>query len=319
MGKVRKYIQCVLAALLICLAYSGALAYDGNPSVNEGAKSKAEGSNTKAEGSNTKAEGSIKIAMLHLALNYADLKHNAALIESGIKLAARHRADWVMTPELSLTGYRFDLKIGIDWISNGPDYYVKQVQSLAKKHQVTVFLSHLERVASNSAQESDIFNTLFVIDQTGTIIGRHRKINTIPVAESWSKAGQMATVIEVDQHKVGLLICADAWPDFHARTLKAKGANLILSSASWAPGKYGPGDTWEKRSHETGLPLFVNNRTGIEREFDLSESTSVVSFQGRRLMSHQSRHSTLIMIEWDAKDHKLHSYKIHDLPVVAEK
>ena len=113
-------------------------------------------------------ESVIKIAMLHLELKYADLEHNAALIESGIELAAQKGADWIMTPELSLTGYRFDLKIGTDWIKLGPDEYVKRVQLLAKKHNVTIFLSHLERVdlVSKSAdlEESEIFNTLFVID-----------------------------------------------------------------------------------------------------------------------------------------------------------
>lgn len=249
----------------------------------------------------------VNIAMLHLELKYADLEHNAALIEAGINLAAQHGADWVMTPELSHTGYRFDLKIGTDWIDVGPDKYVKRVQSLAKKNQVTVFLSHLEkaRVKSKKTNAYEIFNTLFVIDESGNILDKHRKINTIPVAESWSTAGDVATVVNVGEQRVGLLICADAWPEKHVKNLKDKGADIILSSASWAPGEYGPGDTWEKRSKESGLAVFVNNRTGIERQFDLTESVSVVSYQGKRLLSYKSVDSQLLMIKWDAKNMRL--------------
>jgi len=243
-------------------------------------------------------KGKLIIAMLHLELRYAELDENAALIRKGIELASEHNADWVMTPELSHTGYRFDLKIGTDWITKGPDKYVKDVQSLAKEHGVVVFLSHLERTDSK-AIGSQFFNTLFVIDRGGEIIGRHQKINTIPVSESWSTAGTHPTVVQVDGHNVGLLICADAWPETHARALKKQGAKLILSSASWAPGQYGPGDTWEKRSYETGLPVFVNNRTGIEREFDLTAAVSAVSYNGKRLLSHQSVKSKLVLIEWD--------------------
>ena len=269
----------------------------------------------------TDEQSSIRIAMLHLELEYADLEHNAALIESGIKLAAEHGADWVMTPELSYTGYRFDLKIGTDWIPFGPDAYVKRVQSLAKKHRMTVFLSHLERLkkieteTTEDIKESDIFNTLFVINHAGEIIARHKKINTIPISESWSTAGTQATTISVGKHKVGLLICADAWPTTHVQHLKEQGADIILSSANWAPGKYGPGDTWEKRSKETGLPVFVNNRTGLEREFDLRESVSVVSHQGERLLSHQSPTSELILIDWDTQNNALlgyHTQRIHE-------
>ena len=249
----------------------------------------------------------IKIAMLHLELKYADLEHNAQLIEDGIELAAKHGADWVMTPELALTGYRFDLKIGTDWIEDGPDQYVERIQHLADQHGIIIFLSHLERVnsSSNNINNTRLFNTLFVIDRSGKIIARHQKINTIPIAESWSTPGNEPTLITVDQQKVGLLICADAWPETHAKYLKEQGAELILSSASWAPGEYGPGDTWEKRSRETELPIFVNNRTGLEREFDLRNSVSVVSHSGERLMSHQSSNSQVVLVNWDVQDNTL--------------
>ncbi|MFT6093675.1 MAG: putative amidohydrolase [Pseudohongiellaceae bacterium] len=249
-------------------------------------------------------DGKLTIAMLHLELRYADLEHNAALVQKGIELASKHNAHWVMTPELSLTGYRFDLKLGTKWIPNGPDKYVGEVQALAKKHQLVVFLSHLEGIDDQLGKRA-LFNTLFVIDKAGEIIGRHTKVNTIPISESWSTAGTKPSVVNVDGYKVGLLICADAWPSAHANSLKSQGAELILSSASWAPGEYGPGNTWEKRSGETGLPIFVNNRTGIDRQFDLRDAVSAIAYQGRRLLSHQSPNSQLVIVNWDTKTNSL--------------
>jgi len=249
-------------------------------------------------------DGKLTIAMLHLELRYADLEHNAALVQKGIELASKHNADWVTTPELSHTGYRFDLKLGTTWIPNGPDKYVEEVQALAKKHRLVVFLSHLERIDDRLGNR-ELFNTLFVIDKAGEIIGRHKKVNTIPISESWSTAGTSPLVVNVDGYKVGLLICADAWPATHAKSLENQGAELILSSASWAPGEYGPGSTWEKRSSETGLPIFVNNRTGIERQFDLRNAVSAVAYQGKRLLSHQSPNSQLVIVNWDTKTNSL--------------
>ncbi len=254
---------------------------------------------------NTPPSKSLRIAMLHIELKYAELEHNAKLIERGIELAAKHNVDWVMTPELAFTGYRFDLKLGTQWIETGPDRYVQLVQQLAKQHRLTIFLSHLEGVKEENEETLSYFNTLFVIDQDGEIIGRHRKVNTIPVAESWSTAGETVSPVSVDGINVGLLICADAWPPEHAQSLKDQGADLLLSSASWAPGEYGPGDTWEKRSLQTGLPVFVNNRTGIEREFDLRASQSVISLGGDRIFSHSSDNSRLILIDWNQTEKRL--------------
>lgn len=249
-------------------------------------------------------DATLRIAMLHLDLKYADIEHNRRLIESGIVQAAAHNADWVLTPELALTGYRFDLKLGTDWIEEGPNDSVKRIQTLARKHGVNVFLSHLEglkdKIKQSDSDKSTLkfYNTLFVIGRNGDILGRHHKINTIPVAESWSAAGSTATSLTIDDINVGLLICADAWPATHARSLKQNGAELIVSSANWAPGKYGPKDTWEKRSLETGIPVLVNNRTGFERGLDLTQSESAVSVDGQRLLSHASYSSKIVVFDW---------------------
>ena len=112
-------------------------------------------------------------------------------------------------------------------------------------------------------------------------------------------------MVSVDQQQVSLLICADAWPKTHVQSLKEQGARIIVSSASWAPGEYGPGNTWEKRSEESNLAIFVNNRTNVEREFDLTESESVISYNRQRLMTHTSPDSQLVMIEWTSQQNKI--------------
>ncbi|MEO0438317.1 MAG: carbon-nitrogen hydrolase family protein [Pseudomonadota bacterium] len=241
--------------------------------------------------------------MLHLRVEYAEQESNMKLVERGVRLAAENGADWITTPELTFTGYRFDLRIGTDWIPFGPDRHVQKAAELAAELKVTLFLSHLEKVRTDSG-ESKTYNTLFVVDETG-IVARHRKINTIPVAEAWSDKGNVATVVPIDEVNVGLLICADAWPEEPTQSLQENGAELIISSANWAPGKYGPGDIWEKRSAQSGLPFFVNNRTGREREFDLSQAVSVISHQGNRVLTHQSTDSKVVLIEWDTARHAL--------------
>lgn len=259
----------------------------------------------------------LKIALLHLNPKLGELDSNLALVEAGIHQAAKLGAQWIVTPELSLTGYRFDKAIGIDWIADGPDQRVRQLQQLADRLDITLFLSHLEKSGSGSQdpQQADSYNTLFVIDPQGEIIARHRKINTIPVSEAWSTPGTLATVAKIGSLKVGLLICADAWPQKHARALQQQGADLIISSANWPPGQYGPKDVWELRSKETGLPLFINNRTGIEGTFDMRKAQSVVAFNGQRLLQHASEDSSLVLVEWNIQQQQLVSSATYEIVV----
>lgn len=236
----------------------------------------------------------LRLAMLHLNPQLGQLDENRALIERAMRTAAAQGAKWLITPELALTGYRFDTVIGVDWISHGPDKWTRNLQNVAAELGVHLFLGHLEKPV---AQEH-CFNTTFVIDNQGEIIGRHQKINTIPIAEGWSKPGTLPIPIQVGHYKVGVLICADAWPAVHAKALQCQGADLIVSPAIWPPGEYGPGDSWEKRSLETGLPLFVCNRTGVERDFDMRQGQSVVAWDGERLVTHRSEDSTIFFVDW---------------------
>ena len=260
------------------------------------------------------APSSRSIAMLHmtpfLVSQLSDLDRNTQTIARAMALAKSRGADWVMTPELSLTGYKFNARLGSQWIKPGIDRWTRQLQKVANDLDMVLFLSHLEQdpVSLNR------YNTLFVIDRSGVIIGRHRKLNTLSGSESWSTAGKVATTVTVDNIDVGLLICADAWPKNHAQSLADQGADILLSSANWAPGLYGPGDSWERRSAETGLALLVNNRTGIEDDLDMNAAKSVVVLPpnsgDQRIFKHQSRDNALLLLDYDFRDRSLRGSQI---------
>jgi predicted amidohydrolase len=252
------------------------------------------------------SDATLSIAMIHmapvLANTPADITTNTRTIIRAMAAAKARGAKWLTTPELALTGYKFKHSLGIDWIKPGTDRWTKQLQHAADALDIVLFLSHLEQDPTTLIR----YNTLFVIDRAGVIISRHRKINTLPGSESWSTPGSGATVASVDGITVGLLICADAWPAQHAQSLKAQGAELLLSSANWAPGLYGPGDSWEQRVTETGLALLVNNRTGVEERLDMQESKSVLVVPSNagaaRIFEHQSQRDALIILDYDNRE-----------------
>ena len=249
------------------------------------------------------ATPSLRVALLHLAPIPADLAYNRRLVEVAVTTAAGLGANWVVTPELCICGYAFADQIGTDWILPQPDPWMKDFCRLVARLQVTVFLSHPER----DFQTAKLHNSVFVLAANGTIVGKHRKINTLKVgAESWSSPGEEAIPIPVQPlGSVGILICADAYSRGIAQHLQSQGAQLLVSSAAWAPGLHGPEGEWEQCTRDTGLPLLVCNRTGPDRTLNFAEAESVIVKGGQRLLSLRSERSAIFTLEWDVREQTL--------------
>ncbi|MDR2614228.1 MAG: carbon-nitrogen hydrolase family protein [Candidatus Accumulibacter sp.] len=243
--------------------------------------------------------GTKRIALLHMDAAPGDVAGNRARVEAGIAEAARHGADWVMTPELAETGYNFAKRIGTDWIAPFPDAWVRALAATAREHRVALFVGLAER----DGQSERLYNSVAVIGRDGVIAGAYRKRKVHGHAEAWSRAGggEPAPFV-IDGVPVGVLICADAYHPEVAAQIAARGAAILLSPANWPDvGNEGPKDVWEKRSLETGLPLVVNNRTGREPELDFTQGESVVSVDGRRLLTFASPESRVFYVDWDGE------------------
>src|ERR671936_717622 len=146
------------------------------------------------------------------------------------------------------------------------------------------------------------FNTLFVIGRDGHVLGRHHKLQPTPGAEDWSSPGKPGKPVEVDGMNVGLLICADAYPPGPALRLRDDGAQLLVSSAAWWPGRWGPNGEWEARTLETGLPLIVCNRTGRDGQSDMIDAESVIVDRGVRLLTLRSPDSAVFVVDCLIRD-----------------
>jgi len=243
-------------------------------------------------GSPGSGDRSLRVAFLHLAPELGALDRNRTLIEYGTRVAIDSGADWVLSGELVVPGYRFEPLIGTNWIADQPDSWMRQLARLSSDSGVTSFVSHPER----DAVTGKLFNSFFVIGRNGQILGRQRKLDPTPGSEDWASAGEPGRPIPVDGMKIGLLVCADAYKPLPALRLRDSGAQLLVSAAAWWPGEWGPKGEWEARTLDTGLPMIVCNRTGCDRESQLFGSESVVVDRGEKLLTLRARESTAFVV-----------------------
>ena len=179
---------------------------------------------------------SLRIGLLHLAPELGALDENRALIESATRLAAGFGADWIVSGELVVPGYRFAPLLETEWIDEQPDVWLRRLAEVSAEFGVVSFVSHPERDRGSGR----LFNSLLVIGRDGRLLGRQRKLRPTPASESWASPGELGRPILVDDIQVGLLICADAYVPQAARRLRADRAQLLVSSAAWWPGEWAP-------------------------------------------------------------------------------
>ncbi|TFG45857.1 MAG: carbon-nitrogen hydrolase family protein, partial [Dehalococcoidia bacterium] len=226
-----------------------------------------------------------------------EVDSNRNKTEYAVRLAAAAGADIVITPETAIPGYHFANLIGTDWIEPQPDSWLKSMADLAGELKINIFLGYQERDTATGK----LYNTVFSLCKDGQIAGSHRKmgISADHTAEAWATAGEIVDVIHCDGFKAGVLICADTWGPKFAAELKEKGAQVLISPAAWPPLPCPPEGCWEKRSAETGLPIWVCNRTGSEPKLDFTWGESIVAAGGKRVLEYSSEQPAVLLFDWD--------------------
>lgn len=79
------------------------------------------------------------------------------------------------------------------------------------------------------------YNAALLIDSSGEIILKYRKINCLAVEQPFYEVGQNLSVVDTPFGKIGVNICADNYLDgLHiGHALARMGAQIILSPSSW--------------------------------------------------------------------------------------
>ena len=237
----------------------------------------------------------LRLCLLHASFRPGDVRRNVGFLEKLLETCLRKKPDLIITPELAVSGYEFLKVIGSDWISKDVPAIVDKFCRWAKQNEIAILLGS-PNYCDNTKRH---YNSAFFIDEHGKVLGVQHKVNVLPGSEGWSSPGPDIKPIDWRGYKLGLLICSDAYTPNIVRSLKQQGAEVLISLAAWAPGMHGPDGEWEQRSIETGLNLFVCNRTGAEQNLNFYGSSSVVVVNGTRAISYTDEQSAILTIEVD--------------------
>jgi predicted amidohydrolase len=255
----------------------------------------------------TKGNNIMKIALCHLEVSCGPQDKNLEKIERAVKIASKHGARLVATPETAVQGYYFHRIDETRQLEVQPADYLDSLRKTVKEEQVYLLLGCGEYVPETGLHH----NSCLVFAPDGGLQSRHRKIYGEKLgSEKWASPGEKVSTTICDGVKVGVLVCADSWFDERPASLKEQGAEIIIDIAAWpeTPETGNPIPSWIKVNRNTGIPFVVNNQTGKTKWMDMSIGESVL-IQDEEVICKYSGGEAVLLFDFDVTSKKILSKK----------
>ena len=169
----------------------------------------------------------LKVALAQISTKLADIDSNLEKHLKYVEKAIAAKADLVLFPELSLTGYSLKDAVFDVAISHN-DPRLKPLYEASKK--ISICFGFVELTDNFEAKNTNLFL------ENGNLIARHRKVYlpTYGVFEEkrYFTPGNRFRAFNSDHGRFGLLICEDMWHPSSTAVLALDGALIIFVNSA---------------------------------------------------------------------------------------
>ena len=251
----------------------------------------------------------LTFAVAQLNFVVGDLMGNAQKIVTAAKEAHAKGADVLLTPELALCGYAAeDLLLRPSFIQACDDALKFIQTSLADHKGLHVVVGHPtgDGRRERSVSETHRLNRATVLCE-GRVVASYAK-RRLPNYQVFDERryflpGDQACVFEVKGHRVGLLICEDAWFEQPALDCLEAGAQVlaVLNASPFHLGKGGEREqAMSARCRSVGLPMMYAHLVGGQDEVIFEGRSFAMNAQGQVQGRAQGFNESLFMAHWDS-------------------
>ncbi|MGO2232427.1 NAD+ synthase [Marinomonas sp. UCMA 3892] len=225
----------------------------------------------------------LRIAMAQLDMLVGDItKNTQSVIDAANKARDEERADVVVFPELTLTGYPPEDLL----LRSSLDTRIESALAklLAEVHDIYVVVGYPRRI------DGELFNCAGVIYQGQLLVEyAKQKLPNFLVFDDkrYFSEGREAGLVDIKGVKVGLSICEDIWHPGPIAQAKAAGAELILNlnASPYHIEKMGEREELlHQRATEVTLPIVYVNYMGAQDELVYEGGSFVVNAKGEKVL-----------------------------------
>ncbi|MFA7653994.1 MAG: nitrilase-related carbon-nitrogen hydrolase [Candidatus Magasanikbacteria bacterium] len=198
----------------------------------------------------------MKIGFYQFAPRLGDVEFNIGKMEHALH---KIKADIIITPELSITGYSFRTR--------------KEIMSLMNKNSTPTIMARLQKISRTiggllmvgmvEQDGNQLFDSLLAVGPGGCLAKNQKTHLFFKEKKIFNYGKTGPTVFKYKNTKIGLGICYDYMFPEYWRKLSLLGATLFCNSANFVY-HYGF-DLMRARAIENGVFSVCVNRIGIER------------------------------------------------------
>lgn len=216
----------------------------------------------------------IRIALAQLKCELLNKEVNLKRSIDTIKEAKEKQADYVLFPELFLTGYVMDPKIkGLGETVDGKS--LRTIADCAKKYKIGVIYGFPE------VEGEKLYNSAAFINKFGEIVDVYRKAHLFHHERKYFVPGDRCPVFQLPQGKIGILITYDIEFPEMARILSIKGAQVIfVVAANMVPYQTYQHTFLHSRAIENHVFTVLTNKVGLDSENIFFGESQVVNPAG---------------------------------------
>jgi NAD+ synthase (glutamine-hydrolysing) len=248
--------------------------------------------------------GTLRVAMAQIAPKLGDVPHNLALHLEQIEAARRQRADLVVFPELSLTGYFVrDMVPDLAISPSGPEI----AQLIEAAGPMSLVVGFIEESPHHR------FHNAALWAGGGRVIHVHRKVY-LPTyglfdEQRYFAAGDRLMAFDTARFgRVGILICEDFWHLSAAAIMQAEEVDLLLCIAN-SPARGVDGqkiriaETYEQLAtalaQMLGAVVIVVNRVGFEDGLCFWGGSMAIGPDGRTIAQAATLDPAMLLAAFD--------------------
>jgi len=222
----------------------------------------------------------IKIAAVQTDPKLMQVKENLENMVKATREAARNKANLIVFPECSLTGYVFSSREeALPYAETIPGPSTEELLSVCRELDVYVVFGLLEKEGDR------LFNALSFVGPKG-FAASYRK-NHLPflgIDRFVDKGDRPFQVHSTTIGNIGLHICYDVLFPESARIMALLGADIVVLSTNFPHGR---GDALNcvarARTIENKVNMVTSDRVGAERGFSFAGLSNVVDVTGEIL------------------------------------
>jgi predicted amidohydrolase len=244
----------------------------------------------------------INVALAQISCKVGDKTHNIRTMATYITNARKHKADAILFPELSVTGYvTKDRTYELAETIPGPS--TKKIEKLAKENNIHVIHGMIEKSAKAGGV---VYNTAVLTSPNG-VIGYYRKIymptHSVFEEKRYFRQGYETPVFDTQIGKVGIIICYDIFFPEIVRLLRLKGAEVIvcISASPSVRRNYFEILTAARALENTAYVAYVN-LVGIEDGLQFWGGSRIIAPNGRIIAQAKYDEEDLILGTIDYTD-----------------